>query len=405
MKKIPFILLLCICSAWSKPLSAQTIYVRGIWPDQAVMRDVSTGVLMNTTGPGGITNIPIGGNGSRMTIAIEYYGFAGPISSYIPFMGIEILDATTGATVATLPCSAYSPTPGTHANAVIVNTYTSTSSLGSFPADFVNVTVNVPLTLVNGTSYKVRFFIDVPGPANYKGTGATATTFYSDFAWKTSLGADINASSYDASTMPVLAFTGGGTAVTDVIWFEWYIGTTRICSGYMSPYNAGSLITIPPITAVSATGWTYLSSYPGIQAGLTNITNDMTIRLNVWAGSNVSTFKIQYGDEIVINVPSPAPAEPTSVLETTLTDRGLALHIYPNPVQNDFTVTLDVLSKADKIEVYDIMGKQVFTAPVYEGQASVNIQASEWDNGMYFVKLYARNEVIGSNKILKARTK
>jgi len=404
MKKIPFILLLCICSAWSKPLAAQTINVHGFWPDQAVWRDVSTGVLLNTCGsPSGITNIPIGGNGSRMTIAIEYSGFVAPMSAYIPYMGIEILNATTGATVATMPCSAYSPTPGTHADAVIVNTYT--ASPGGISANFVNVTVNVPLTLVSGTSYKVRFFIDVPGPANYKGTGATATTFYSDFAFKTSLGADINASSYDASTMPTLAFTGGGTAVTDVIWFEWYIGTTRICSGYTSPYNAGNFITIPPITAVSATGWTYLSAYPSIQAGLTNITNDMTIRLNVWAGSNVSTFKIQYGDEIVIDVPSPAPAEPTSVLETTLIDRGLALHIYPNPSQDDFTVNLDVLSHADKIEVHDIMGKQIFTAPVYEGQASVNIQASEWDNGMYFVKLYARNELIGSNKILKARTK
>lgn len=396
MKKITFILLLCAFGIWSNPLSA-TIRVAGFWPDQAVSRDVSTGVLMNTQPISGYTtNMPFGGAGSRITVAIEHSGYGGSLSGYEVFMGIEILNATTGAVVSSLPMRYPSTSP--HANVVISHAYTGTGPLGGA---YANVTMDIPTALVSGTAYKVRVFLNVPGPAYDSSTSTSSATFYNNFAVTTSLGPDINASSYDASTMPTLFFLGGNTVyLTDYIWFEWYIGTTRICSGYQ-PYDNSNFVTVPPITATSATGWTYLSSYPTIQAGLTNITNDMTIRLNVWAGSNISTFKIQFGDEIVINIPSPAPSKPP-VKGSLLDPASNNLDIYPNPVHNEFAVKLNASSNADKVEVYNMMGQLVSAAPISEGQTSVNIQAAEWTKGMYFVKVYAKDELVGSEKILKA---
>tara|TARA_B110000046_G_scaffold20079_1_gene19068 strand:- start:5258 stop:7417 length:2160 start_codon:yes stop_codon:yes gene_type:complete len=69
------------------------------------------------------------------------------------------------------------------------------------------------------------------------------------------------------------------------------------------------------------------------------------------------------------------------------------LKLFPNPVQDELTLTLQNNAPLSAYEIYDISGKKVMTSTV---NPSNRIQVSELSKGMYFMKIKAGNlEMIG----------
>jgi hypothetical protein len=85
---------------------------------------------------------------------------------------------------------------------------------------------------------------------------------------------------------------------------------------------------------------------------------------------------------------------------------NLQASIYPNPVNNDFTVTLDSKAQGIAIDLYDVTGKK--TATLYAGNGShdntyhFNINNYTSFPGVYFVKITA-GEYSTFEKIIKAK--
>ncbi len=59
--------------------------------------------------------------------------------------------------------------------------------------------------------------------------------------------------------------------------------------------------------------------------------------------------------------------------------------VSPNPSAANFTITLPTKSNTAKVEVYNMLGKQILTKQLEEKQT--NIEASQWNSGMYLIKV------------------
>jgi len=75
-----------------------------------------------------------------------------------------------------------------------------------------------------------------------------------------------------------------------------------------------------------------------------------------------------------------------------------AISIYPNPVRDMFTISgLDETVQA--IELLDLTGKTVFIQQVNAPQKEMVINAGDFENGIYFLKINSSNKTVG-NKIV-----
>jgi hypothetical protein len=77
---------------------------------------------------------------------------------------------------------------------------------------------------------------------------------------------------------------------------------------------------------------------------------------------------------------------------------ALQLKIYPNPVQDELTITLQNNAVISAYEIYDITGKRVMGSTQI---TSNRIQVSELSKGMYFMKIKAGNLEMVSKFIKK----
>jgi hypothetical protein len=92
-----------------------------------------------------------------------------------------------------------------------------------------------------------------------------------------------------------------------------------------------------------------------------------------------------------------------------LPEKGLALHIFPNPVQSDLNLRLDLDQAAElRIEVNNMLGQLTYSADftLYSGSqilyldpGVVNQAMSE--PGIYFFNFYLDGSLADSRKILK----
>lgn len=74
------------------------------------------------------------------------------------------------------------------------------------------------------------------------------------------------------------------------------------------------------------------------------------------------------------------PPSPVGLTENVMEN----FTIYPNPAQDAVSINFD---NANRIELINLMGQIVYSENV-EGLNSININSSEYVNGIYFVKLY-----------------
>ena len=69
------------------------------------------------------------------------------------------------------------------------------------------------------------------------------------------------------------------------------------------------------------------------------------------------------------------------------------LHVYPNPTTGQFTVEG---ANVAKVEVYNLVGQKVHEA---EGQV-VNINAADWNKGIYLVNIIEQNGAVATKKLV-----
>ena len=85
---------------------------------------------------------------------------------------------------------------------------------------------------------------------------------------------------------------------------------------------------------------------------------------------------------------------------------GMQVAAYPNPVQAELTVALDVptaLAKNVRLEVVDLQGRLVARQSVglREGFQVLEVPAAEWTSGLYFLRLVSPEQVLSLGRIIK----
>ncbi len=73
------------------------------------------------------------------------------------------------------------------------------------------------------------------------------------------------------------------------------------------------------------------------------------------------------------------------------------IQIYPQPVSDRFRIKYE--SPLDRLEVYDMQGRMIFSEK-YTGQTEVSVSSASWKNGFYLIKIFSNGNIL-YNKIIK----
>lgn len=146
------------------------------------------------------------------------------------------------------------------------------------------------------------------------------------------------------------------------------------------------------------TNWTLLNMIPISDLNLidsngTNVDPDVLYRYAVETIYTNGESEVTFSNEILGALLS------VSSFEFVNTD----IQIYPVPAVNDITIKLGPNVQLDKdIEVYDSLGKHVFSINSYEFEnGSVNKKVNSLQSGIYFVNIYADNTLITKKIIIE----
>ena len=158
-------------------------------------------------------------------------------------------------------------------------------------------------------------------------------------------------------------------------------------------YGTNSPIEITDIYEVeNSLGVSYLEITP--EHGLPYILSwgeyfQFTLRPNVQtAKGQITTFVYVESSDRRLEFAVTIDEELVSVNELTVETK-----LYPNPTTGQFTVEG---ANVDKIEVYNLVGQKV-----YEDQGKVvNINASEWNKGIYLVNIIYQNGAVETKKLV-----
>jgi hypothetical protein len=161
-----------------------------------------------------------------------------------------------------------------------------------------------------------------------------------------------------------------------------------------APLTLGALSTLP-------TGFTLLGSFPtsSIAAGGGTIT--FSVQLNATAvGTYSGSLSFVNGDsdenpfDIAI---SGTVVTPTSIIEINSVKE---LQVYPNPANNQVTISSSTSLSNASITLLDVTGKVLFKKNNLEGQHQT-IDISQFSSGIYFVELINQNGNISRTKLIK----
>lgn len=74
-------------------------------------------------------------------------------------------------------------------------------------------------------------------------------------------------------------------------------------------------------------------------------------------------------------------------------DHNLAVTLYPNPATNQLTVRSSEFGEIDKVEIYNILSKKIFSQhPMVGSRQQFTIDISFFNAGIYFVKVKEKNK-------------
>jgi hypothetical protein len=78
--------------------------------------------------------------------------------------------------------------------------------------------------------------------------------------------------------------------------------------------------------------------------------------------------------------------------------------IYPNPIQNEFTVFSSEYLKEDAIVIfYNQLGQQVTNFSMKKGQQVHNFAMESVANGIYFYSVFQKEQLVGNGKVVVGR--
>lgn len=79
-----------------------------------------------------------------------------------------------------------------------------------------------------------------------------------------------------------------------------------------------------------------------------------------------------------------------------------SLEIFPNPVKDRARIEFNYISndKNANIEVFDLMGRKMFTQTLPQNKGVIEINTITWESGVYFCKLFIDDETFAIKKIL-----
>ena len=90
--------------------------------------------------------------------------------------------------------------------------------------------------------------------------------------------------------------------------------------------------------------------------------------------------------------------------EVNLQFTGSSLSVYPNPLQDKTNINFNLLTSPDvSIKIFDVTGKMIeelVNGNKEEGSHSVVWNASNFDKGVYLIKLYFDNKLIETERIV-----
>ena len=75
------------------------------------------------------------------------------------------------------------------------------------------------------------------------------------------------------------------------------------------------------------------------------------------------------------------------------------MKIYPNPARDKFTIS-GLTSDVNGIELSDIAGKSVYVQQFNSPQKELTINADDFENGIYFLKINSARNTIGKKIVI-----
>ena len=70
-----------------------------------------------------------------------------------------------------------------------------------------------------------------------------------------------------------------------------------------------------------------------------------------------------------------------------------ALSLYPNPVTEKATINLSTIKNATELNIFDNMGRKVYSQPLNAGQNNAEINASNFASGLYHINIKTNNAI------------
>lgn len=74
--------------------------------------------------------------------------------------------------------------------------------------------------------------------------------------------------------------------------------------------------------------------------------------------------------------------------------------MHPNPSVDHVQLSLENPSQFDRMELFDVSGKQVISQRIQSNQNAIIVSTANWDNGMYTLRLYTQSGAVLSDKLI-----
>jgi len=166
-------------------------------------------------------------------------------------------------------------------------------------------------------------------------------------------------------------------------------GSTVVCGLTSSTY------TIPAVAGATSYLW-MLPSNMSIVSGQGTTSIVALAAANVTSGTMRAYSQTTCGNGGFASLAYGVCASPLSMDEENVS----MFHVYPNPANNEFTISLNSNQINLEMEVYDVLGNKVINTMLTNQTSTINIE--QLSNGLYFVRLMdANSNVIYTQRLVK----
>ena len=78
--------------------------------------------------------------------------------------------------------------------------------------------------------------------------------------------------------------------------------------------------------------------------------------------------------------------------------RSYSPNVYPNPTDNEFTISFSSNNTTHQIELFDVTGKIIFKDST--DQSQFKMKKNEMASGLYFLKVSSKNGAVTTQKVV-----